>query len=89
MIDSNAISNLQMLMNISDGRHAVLAELLDTPTASQPPIIGLIVSVKKKRESIDSLKTHMMNPFVRGKTSERIRLRPKVSHKACGQATFS
>ena len=32
MIDSNAIANLQMLMNTGDGRHAVLAEILQADT---------------------------------------------------------
>jgi hypothetical protein len=33
MLNTNAIANLQMLMNIGDGRHAVLAELLQTEKA--------------------------------------------------------
>ncbi len=38
MIDSNAIANLQMLMNTGDGRQAVLAELLQADKLAQSSI---------------------------------------------------
>ncbi|MDJ0808675.1 MAG: hypothetical protein QNJ01_01160 [Desulfobacterales bacterium] len=90
MIDSNAIANLQMLMNIGDGRQAVLAELLDAPPVCTTPILE-IVNGKRKRQVAHAppAGSRSPNPIIRGRNGENIRLLQRASHEAGEQAGLS
>ena len=78
MIDANALSNLQMLMNTGDGRQAVLAELLQpahSMSSPRPSVVGRPDTHPNRPASVASDAASLE---IQGKAGQSLRLLPKA-----------
>ncbi len=79
MIDANSISNLQMLMNTGDGRHAVIAELLQFGQLSKSSNAGFL-AVKMDAYGIPPVNEPRSENFeILGPHVNRLQLQPRTT----------